>query len=226
MQLLAELAPFRGPDFELIVVVARESSSPPLADTPPGADLWLECCPGRAKQLAFGASRARHACLWFLHADTAEIAAAARWLKRWCAQPHRSPGWGRFEVRFDDKRWPYRIVPWFMNWRSRLTSIATGDQGIFVDSGLLESVGGWPQQPLMEDVELCARLRHQTQPSLPPRGAVALTTSARRFRANGVGRTILLMWSLRLRYALGADPVKLYKSYYEDHRVVDAVSEL
>ena len=133
-------------------------------------------------------------------------------------------GWGRFEVRFDDDRWPYRVVPWFMNWRSRITGIATGDQGIFVDRSLLEKVGGWPQQLLMEDVELSARLRRRIRPSLPPRGAAMLTTSARRWRANGVLRTIMLMWSLRLRYALGADPATLHKAYYEDNRVAEGVA--
>ncbi len=224
-QLLAELAPFRGPQVELLVVVAEDSGAGPVPAEPANADQWLTCSPGRARQLALGASKARHPCLWFLHADTLNVSAATQWLLGRCALPQAPLGWGRFDVRFDDDRWPYRVVPWFMNWRSRLTSIATGDQGIFVDRGLLETVGGWPQQPLMEDVELSARLRRCVRPSLPPRGAAALTTSARRWRANGVWRTIVLMWSLRLRYALGGDPVKLHKMYYEDNRVADVESE-
>jgi len=220
--LLEELAPFRGPEFELLVVIAEDSDSVFPSEHPATADQWLSCSPGRAKQLALGADRARNPCLWFLHADTLNVADAARWLIHYCAESRQTPGWGRFEVRFDDDRWLYRVVPWFMNWRSQLTSIATGDQGIFVDRALLQRVGGWPQQPLMEDVELCDRLRQHQAPSLPPRGAVQLTTSARRWRANGVWRTIVLMWSLRLRYALGEDPMNLHKSYYEDNRVPEA----
>ena len=218
-RLLAELAPYRGRQVEVLVVVAEDSKLPVPSHDPEAADEWLFCSPGRAKQLALGAARARHGCLWFLHADTQNIAAAAQWLLRRCTQPQGSSGWGRFEVRFDDDRWLYKVVPWFMNWRSRLTSIATGDQGIFVDRSLLETVGGWPQQQLMEDVELCARLRRHVRPSLPRRGDAPLVTSARRWRANGVLRTILLMWSLRLRYALGADPATLHKTYYEDNQV-------
>lgn len=228
-RLLAELAPFRGPQFELLVVVA-DDGGPDLdpefcVDDRSAADKWLACSPGRAKQLACGASEAQHSCLWFLHADTLNVSDAARWLIKRCSAPMQAPGWGRFEVGFDDRRWLYRVVPWCMNWRSRLTAIATGDQGIFVDRELLENVGGWPQQALMEDVELSSRLRRVARPDLPPRGSVRLITSARRWRANGVWRTIVLMWSLRLRYALGEDPVSLHKSYYEDHSVSAPVAE-
>jgi len=227
-ELLAELAPFRGPQFEVLVVVAEDSATQSATQSArhdkKTADQWLRCSPGRAKQLAHGAAKAQHACLWFLHADTQNISSAAQWLLSRCAEPHRALGWGRFEVRFDDDRWPYQVVPWFMNWRSRLTSIATGDQGIFVDRRLLEAVGGWPQQPLMEDVELCSVLRRHVRPSLPRRGTATLTTSARRWRANGVLKTIMLMWSLRLRYAFGSDPVSLHKAYYEDNRVADGAA--
>ena len=216
-RLLGELQEFRGPQFEIVVVEAADSAlDSRLYES---ADRWLRGDVGRSVQLATGAAEAQHSCLWFLHADTQDIADAARYLITVFAQTAPVCTWGRFEVRFDDQRLLYKMVPWFMNWRSRLTGIATGDQGIYVSKALLVNVGGWPQQLLMEDVELCARLRRLMSPSLPPRGVVTLTTSARRWRANGVWRTIFLMWRLRLKYALGVDPAELHKSYYQDNGI-------
>lgn len=214
-RLLCELQEFRGPQFEILVVEAADSSLDP--ELHKSADRWLRSDVGRSVQLAVGAAEANQPCLWFLHADTRDVADAARYLIELFAQSPPVGTWGRFEVRFDDQRLLYRMVPWFMNWRSRLTGIATGDQGIYVSSALLLDAGGWPQQLLMEDVELCARLRRLMSPSLPPRGLVTLTTSARRWRTNGVWRTIFLMWRLRLKYALGVDPAELHKSYYVDN---------
>ncbi len=230
--LLIELQPLRGPTFEVIVVqaVAEPAGSNPLVplrDSAPSSeprpldsdlasctDQWLCCEPGRARQLQRGADAAAHQCLWFLHADTRDTALAASWLTARCERGVPGFGWGRFDVRLDDQRPILRVVSWFMNWRSRLTSIYTGDQGIFVDQPLFAEVGGWPQQLLMEDVELSKRLRAIAAPALPPRGEFTITTSARRWRKQGAWRTILLMWWLRLRYSLGGDPAQLYQLYY------------
>lgn len=209
--LLLELGPLRGPSLEVIVVEADDSSiARELRDC---VDCWLKAPAGRAQQMQCGVGRAAHSCLWFLHADSSEIGAASGWLQDRCIKT-RSPGWGRFEVLFDDDRSSLRLVAWFMNWRSRLSSIATGDQAMFVDRELLDAAGGWPEQRLMEDVELSSRLRRLTLPELPPNGLFQITTSARRWRANGVWRTIVLMWWLRIRYALGADPETLHRLYY------------
>ena len=97
-----------------------------------------------------------------------------------------------------------------MNLRSRWTGIATGDQGIFVTRSLYTAAGGYPEIPLMEDVALAKRLKRFGAPlCLKHR----ITTSARRWERNGVLRTILLMWRLRLAYWLGADPEHLATRY-------------
>lgn len=235
-ELLGELQPLRGSEFELVVVEAESDSDSDsdwaTAGPESGCDLsrqrsqlveladqWLRCKPGRAAQLQMGALAARHQCLWFLHADTRDVAAAAAWLANYSAcvtdadEPGRSNGWGRFDVQFDDHRPILRLVPWLMNWRSRLSAVCTGDQGIFVDRALLATVGGWPQQALMEDVELSKLLRRQIAPTLPARAQIHITTSARRWRTHGVWRTIFLMWWLRLRYSLGGDPAVLSRLY-------------
>jgi GT2 family glycosyltransferase len=97
-----------------------------------------------------------------------------------------------------------------MNWRSRLTGIATGDQAMFITREAFERVGGFPVIALMEDVALSARLKRIGKP-LALRARV--TTSPRRWRQHGTLRTMLLMWRLRLAYYFGADPAKLARTY-------------
>ena len=97
-----------------------------------------------------------------------------------------------------------------MNWRSRLTGIATGDQAIFVTRAAFAAAGGFPDIPLMEDIAL-SQAAEAARPAALPRGAV--TTSGRRWDEHGVLRTILLMWRLRLAYFLGAEPAALARRY-------------
>ena len=103
-----------------------------------------------------------------------------------------------------------RLVALMMNWRSRLTGIATGDQALFVTRAAFERVGGFPVIALMEDVALSAKLKRSGKP-LCLRAQV--TTSPRRWRKHGTFRTVLLMWRLRMAYYFGADPAKLARAY-------------
>ena len=98
-----------------------------------------------------------------------------------------------------------------MNLRSRLTGIATGDQGIFISRTLFARLGGFPALPLMEDIAL-SRLVKRTGAPLCLRERIV--TSARRWERHGVLRTIVLMWQLRLAYFLGADPARLALRYH------------
>jgi len=167
-------------------------------------------CPGargRGRPLQPGAMRAGGDWLWFLHADTRVSAAALSAFTDVIGEP----SWGWFDVRLDSPAWPLRVVETAMNVRSALGSITTGDQGIFVHRRLLDAVGGVPEQPLMEDVELCKRLRRLAKPR---RLGTPLLTSARRWERDGIAATVAQMWWLRLRYFLHADPDALAASYY------------
>ncbi len=146
--------------------------------------------------------------LLFLHADTVLPEHADRLIVQRLANGGRV--WGRFDVRIAGRPFMLRVVAAMMNLRSRLTGIATGDQGIFVTREAFLGVGGYPEQPLMEDIELSRCLR-SLGPPLCLRERV--TTSGRRWEAHGVWRTIFLMWRLRLRYWLGAGAETLSREY-------------
>jgi rSAM/selenodomain-associated transferase 2 len=164
---------------------------------------------GRARQMNRGGAASTGDVLLFLHADTLLPAGAADAIE----QALRDPGvaYGRFDVTFDNPRPVFRTIAGLMNLRSRLTGICTGDQGIFVRRTAFERLGGYPEIPLMEDVELTRRLkRFGRLASL----ALRVTTSARRWERNGVARTIALMWTLRLLYFCGVGPDRLHRWYY------------
>jgi rSAM/selenodomain-associated transferase 2 len=156
-----------------------------------------------------GAAAATGDVLLFLHADTRLPLGAARAIE----EALRDPGvaYGRFDVAFDDSRRVFRMIAGLMNVRSRLTGICTGDQGVFVRRVEFERLGGYPEIPLMEDVELTRRLKRVGR--LAPL-ALRVTTSARRWERNGVARTIVLMWTLRLLYFCGVGPDRLHRWYY------------
>ncbi len=165
--------------------------------------------PGRAVQLANGIAAAEAGWLWMLHADTVVPRAAVETLASISGEG--APGWGRFDVTLADPRLALRVIGAMMNLRSRLTGICTGDQGIFVHTALLDVIGGMPNLPLMEDIELSKRLKRVARPRCP---RIAIETSARRWRHHGVVRTVLLMWWLRLAYWVGVSPVRLARMYY------------
>jgi rSAM/selenodomain-associated transferase 2 len=167
------------------------------------ADQVITAPRGRASQMNAGAAAARGAALLFLHADTllpddadALVLAALRQAE-----------WGRFDVRIEGRSPLLSAVAFFMNLRSRLTGIATGDQAIFVRRA---AFGGFPDQPLMEDIAFSTRMRRRSAPACLRERVV---TSGRRWESRGVLRTIILMWRLRLAYFLGASPERLARRY-------------
>lgn len=203
---LQALAPWRAEGVELVVVDggSRDGSTESLADL---ADLVLQAPRGRASQMNAGAARARGQWLLFLHVDTQLPGPAWPLLQR-CLDPRVV--WGRFDVRIDSPRTVLRGVGTLMNWRSRLTGVATGDQALFVRRSCFEALGGYADLALMEDIELCGRLRRLARPLCL---RLQVLTSARRWERHGVWRTIVLMWRLRAAYFWGADPNRLARLY-------------
>jgi rSAM/selenodomain-associated transferase 2 len=169
----------------------------------------IKCEPGRAKQLNQGAMSAKGDILWFLHADS-DISEISR--ESFLSQAHNESFWGFFKIRISDEALIFRIIAFCMNCRARCTSVATGDQGIFVSKFLFINVGAYPDIKLMEDIELTSSLRRRAAPIIL---GGAINTSARRWRTNGVVQTILLMWVLRIRWFLGCSD-RTIKRLYDD----------
>ena len=191
-----------------VIVADGGSRDDTVALATPWADRVIRAPRGRARQMNAGAAAAPDAdLLLFLHADT-RLPANAPQLLQGLAGSGRD--WGRFDVRIEGRsRW-LPLVAALMNLRSRLTGIATGDQAMFVRRPAFDAVGGFADQPLMEDIELSRRLKRRTPP-LCLRACVV--TSGRRWDQRGAWRTIVLMWRLRWLYWRGASPERLAALY-------------
>jgi rSAM/selenodomain-associated transferase 2 len=203
---LTALLPHRTHGAELIVVDGG-SRDDTAARARPLADRAVVAPCGRAAQMNAGAEIARGDILLFLHVDTRLPDNADALLRDGLARSGRA--WGRFDVRFD-RGGLLTLIAFAMNLRSRLTGIATGDQGLFVTRAAFEAVGGFPPIALMEDVALSARLKRTSRPLCL---SAHVTTSARRWTKHGALRTVLLMWRLRLAYFFGTDPARLAQRY-------------
>jgi len=204
--LLRDLAPLRSAGHELILVDGG-SLDDTMVLAEGRVDRILKAPRGRASQMNAGARAASGAVLWFLHADTRLTSDAPQALLNACQE---GAIWGHFDVRLSGSTVLLRMVERAMNLRSRMTGIATGDQGIFVTRAAFERVGGYPEIALMEDIALSKALRRLASPVCL---RTRLVTSSRRWEEHGVLRTILLMWWLRLSYALGAEPDRLARLY-------------
>jgi rSAM/selenodomain-associated transferase 2 len=164
--------------------------------------------PGRGKQLHAGTAAATGDALLFLHADTWLDGATCEAVLR-CLHDPTVAGGGCWK-KFRDPHWLMRGSRWRCWTRLQLTRSVLGDQAIFVRRQALLAVGGFPEQPLMEELELCRRLRRVGRIAL---ATSTVSTSARRFRQFGVLRTYWLMWRVTFLYHLGRSPEELRRLY-------------
>lgn len=205
---LSGLQAIRAAGHEVILVDGgSEDGTAEVAES--RVDRMLAAPRGRALQMNAGAREAGGEVLLFLHADTVVPPEAMEAFLE--AFPGSRRAWGWFDVRLSGEPVLLRMIESLMNLRSRLSRIATGDHAIFVRKEVFERIGGYPEIPLMEDVAI-SRLLKRVGPPLCLRNRIV--TSSRRWEEEGVIRTILLMWRLRLAYALGADPRRLAEAYY------------
>lgn len=163
---------------------------------------------GRANQMNEGANACGSETLLFLHADT-QLPYDAKATIESALSDQRIAG-GRFDVRFDRPSIWGSIISTMMNWRSRLSGIATGDQALFVRRPIFEQMGGFAGLPLMEDIDFSRRLKRMGRTAAL---TATVTTSFRRWEQQGPLQTILLMWGLRLLYWMGVHPHRLAHLY-------------
>ena len=204
---LQALAPFMARGVQLII--ADGGSHDATVALAQAAGVFVVAAPrGRALQMNAGAQQATAPMLVFLHADTELPKNADRLIDQ--ALADGAAVWGRFDVRIAGRsRW-LRLIAALMNRRSRWSGIATGDQAMFMTRAAFDAVGGFPAQPLMEDIEMSRRLLKLSPPACL---RATVLTSGRRWETRGLWRTVLLMWRLRFAYWRGVTPERLAKLY-------------
>ena len=206
---IAELLERLARDFPAArrIVVDGGSTDATVARAMPYCEELLLEEPGRARQMNLGGRVCDADYLIFLHADSCpafDAATMARALED-------SPPWGFCPVRLSGDHWLLRWVERGINWRSRLTRVATGDQMLFLRRDVFAGQHGFADIPLMEDVELSKRLRRLAAPRVLSQPVL---TSSRRWERRGILRTVVQMWAFRLAYACGVSPTTLWRLYY------------
>lgn len=217
---LLALQSLRASQRAQVIVVDGGSTDDTVALAGPLADIVTRSARGRALQMNAGAAVASGDVLLFLHADTSLPEHCCELVIAGLTGPDQRRGsrstsrhlhvWGRFDVRIEGRSRVLELVARAMNLRSRWSGIATGDQAMFVKREDFFSVGGFPLQPLMEDIEMSSRLKARSAPLCLTE---QVTTSGRRWDTRGVWRTIFLMWRLRLLYWFGTPAEKLAEAY-------------
>jgi rSAM/selenodomain-associated transferase 2 len=202
--LLADLRELDGPAREVIVVDGGSGDDTVAVAAAAGARV-LPAPRGRARQLNAGARAARGNWLLFLHADS-RLDAEARQVLRTVLEGPPSFTVAVFRFAIDLPRGWKRFIEGGQRLREALFDLPYGDQGLLVRRDAFEAAGGYPDLPLMEDVALIRRLRQrQAIVRLP----ASLVTSGRRYREQGVIRTLLMHSALILLYHLGVPPARL-----------------
>jgi rSAM/selenodomain-associated transferase 2 len=212
VETLAALAPLHNRGAEVIVVDGGSSDGTPALAIPL-ADRVISAPRNRGAAMNAGAALASGDVFLFLHADTILPANADCLIAAALAPGATSSSsrlWGRFDLRIAGRHRFLAVVARMINWRSRLTGIATGDQAIFVTREAFRDVGGFPDLPLMEDIALSRKLKRLSRPYCIKTPVI---TSGRRWDDHGVVRTIALMWRLRLAYYCGVAPARLALAY-------------
>jgi len=201
------LGPLRQlPDVELIVADGGSTDATVRVARDLGA-LVVPARRGRGRQMNAGAAFASGKTLLFLHADSHLPRDFAATIDSVLSQ---SPVAGAFRLRIEAPGWPLRCIEWAANLRSRLLQMPYGDQGLFVPADLFFTMGGYPNWPLMEDYELCRRLRQRGRIGL---AQDAVGTSPRRWAELGVCRTTLINQCMMLGFHLGISPERLARWY-------------
>jgi rSAM/selenodomain-associated transferase 2 len=203
---LVPLQTLRKQGFELLLADGG-SSDETVALAAPLVDTLIQCEKGRALQMNAGAKKASGQWLLFLHADTQLPKPLSHWFD---TLETTQSCWGFFPIRLSGESIFFRWIERAINWRSKLSAVATGDQCIFVRREPFFKVGGYQNIPLMEDVALSKALRKLSSPLI---FSSPVISSSRRWEQYGVFRTVLLMWRLRLAYFLGVKPASLVKHY-------------
>ncbi|MGH3688221.1 MAG: TIGR04283 family arsenosugar biosynthesis glycosyltransferase [Pseudonocardiaceae bacterium] len=194
------------PDCELVVVDGDSTDG--TVELAARYACTVRCAAGRAIQMNAGAALTSGEILWFIHADCQVPADALDLLRR----AFDDPGvvGGGLHLSFDQRSPGLDWLAVSSNLRARRLNWIFGDQAMFIRRDVFNSVGGFPEIPLMEDLEMSRVLRRRGRLEVVPTTVIA---SARRLVDQGVWRMTVLTQLLKLQYLLGVDPERIRRRY-------------
>jgi rSAM/selenodomain-associated transferase 2 len=195
-------------DVEVIVVDGGSTDATVEVARPWGTEVLLSP-PGRARQMNTGAARAMGEILLFLHGDTRLPRGFDRYVREILERPDAAAG--AFRLHVDGRLPGLRIMERLVDVRSRRLQLPYGDQAIFLTADLFWDMGGFPEMPIMEDLELIRRLRRRGRIVIAP---LPVLTSVRRWENLGMVRTTLINYAIPLAYYLGVSPSRLARWYH------------
>ena len=201
----------RQPGPTEVVVVdggSTDGTAEAVAHAAPGARL-LHSPRGRARQMNHGATHTAGSALVFLHADTHLPPGALDAVRDALSDPEVAGGC--FRTTFDATQ-----SPWMRLWQARMWMrwhrFAFGDRALFARRSAFEAIGGFPDQPIFEDLDAVRSLRSQGRFVFLD---AAVVTSARRYQRHGAFRQQLRNLGLWLGWSVGVSPGRL-KRFYSD----------
>lgn len=194
------------PSCEVVVVDGGSTDATPELVQPPAR--LVRTGAGRGRQLNAGAAQTSGQVLWFHHADTHVDPAALDQLRGALADP--AVVGGGCTLRFDRHSPALNYVAWTSNARARRLHWIFGDQAMFVRRSVFDALGGFPDLPLMEDLELSRRLARTGRLAVLP---ATSTASARRFDEHGTWPLLVFMQWLKALHFAGVDPAEIARRY-------------
>lgn len=211
---LHALKPFRDRNAEVIVVDGGSNDDTAMLARPL-ADQVIRSAGGLGHQMNEGARAANGFIFLFLRPETKLPADADTQVMYGRARD--TSVWGRFDLRIAGRHMLLPLAARYLNWRSRATGIATGEQAIFVQRETFFRVGGFNQLPILEDVELCERLKAISPPICVTSRVIV---PGDRYDRDGLWKTLRTMTAMRWRYRMGAKPQDLARRYGSERSAV------
>ncbi len=195
-----------APDLEIIVVDGGSSDATVVKASERAT--VLHGPRGRGAQMNAGAREAEGEILWFLHADCFPHPDSVAAMED--ALSEVAVVGGGFEYDLDHPGFFFRLTESVSNRKNRAFGLLFGDMGIFVRRSVFETMGGYREFPLMEDMDFCERLKHEGDIAIIP---LRIKTSARRWLDEGIVKNLVRNWILQAGWKCGVSPNRLAKWY-------------
>ena len=207
-RVVAAIKSARAPDVEVLVVDGGSRDATRELAASAGARV-VSSPAGRAEQLAAGVRASCGGAIILLHADTRLPAGFHRAIAS-ALEDDQTIG-GAFRMQFEEAGWALRVVEWGVRFRMAVFGLPYGDQALFVRRHTLDAIGGIPRTPILEDLDLVKAMRGCGRLALLD---LPVTTSARRYRARGVARTLFRNAVAAVAWRFDVDRRRIANWYY------------